>query len=408
MLTSIIDDTLALGLTTPPTVAVVDQPAIVIPATPAIDSAMEGTLAERDAQARAAATAAGGVLSNVIAHGQRQAQHTINRILTEIPTDALVPNQKMAWGIAAKADGGNDVTLTVADAFDGRSLRMHRHALGQVAEKYAVPVKYIDRLASGAQWERDVLRHTLAQHAENKPARYLVRTYGGQVRGVLSDAYRPIDNRPMLDALLGALNETGFVVYSGMASDVRVSVRALKPQIFEVAGEPVVFGLEWDNSDYGASKHEVRVFLLRALCLNGMTGESLMSNTHLGKRADADVKLRKSTREAEEAYFTGLIHDTVISKAGPAAIEKTMAAVKAATEERITLGDSLPAALRRGLSKPEQDRARELFDSSESVMLPAAPTRARLANVLSWMANTVSNTDRAMDLQAMAGEVMGI
>jgi hypothetical protein len=410
MLTDTISSIIDLGIA--PARAVVeisDSPIVVpaVPATPAIDAAIDNTLAERDAAARAAASEAGGVLARIIAHGQKSAARTIERILNEVPTDAVVGNKRMAWNLAGTGDNAK-VVLTTEGAFDGKPLPMHRHALQQAVERMGVPIKYLDRLTEGAQWERDLARDTLNTHSQNKAGKAMLRVYGGQVRGFLSDAYKRIDSRPMLDSLLGALSSVGFVVYAGVASDVRVSVRAIKPQIYEVAGDPVVFGIEWDNSDYGAGKHEVRVFLLRTLCLNGMTGESLMSNTHLGSRASEDVKLSEQTRKAGEEYFTGLIRETVTQRAGQAAIDKTLAAVRQSAEERISLGDNLPTALRRALSKPEQDRVKALFESDESVMLPPAPTTARLANVLSWMANTSSNPDRALDLQALAGEVMGI
>lgn len=406
MLTNIIDSTIDLGIPTAAPV-VIEQPTIVVPSvpsTPAIDATIETTLAERDARARAEATAAGGILSRIIEIGQRDAARTIERILSEVPTDAIVGNKRMAWSLTE----GGDVVLTADGAFEGQPLRMHRHALQQACGRYDVPIKYLDRLTAGDDWERGLALGNLNTHAQNKTGKAMLRVYGGQVRGFMSDAYKRIDSRPMLDSLITALDEVGMKVYSGVASDVRVSVRALKPTIYEVAGDPVVFGLEWDNSDYGAGKHEVRVFLLRVKCLNGMTGESLMSNTHLGSRASDDIKLRESTREAGEKYFSGLIRDTVLTKAGPDAVAKVMDTVKKAAEERITLGDNLPTALRRGLSKQEQDRARELFESDESVMLPPAPTTARLANVLSWMARTASNPDRSLDLETLAGTVMGI
>ena len=378
--------------------------------TPATEESLELTLAERDARARAEASAAGGVLKKIIETGQRTAGNTIRRVMTEIPVDLITGNKKIGWSF----DEHGSIRLSV-DGQDSAPYdtdqRIHRHAFGQFATRYNIPVRYLDRLIEGATanaWERDLALTTLNGHAKNVGGRVMLRSYQGQVRGVMSDRYRRLDSRPLLDSLLGALDETGFVVYAGTGSDVKVSIRALKPEIYDIEGDPVVFGLEWTNSDYGAGKHEVRVYVLRTVCLNGMTGESIMSNTHLGKRADADLKLSEATRRKEQDYFSALIREAVIEKAGPVQVEKTIARVRHAAKERIELGESLPVALRRALSGPEQERVRALFESDESVMLPPEPTVHRLSNCLSWMARTASNPERSMDLEKLAGSVAGI
>ena len=58
-------------------------------------------------------------------------------------------------------------------------------------------------LVNGAPWQRGLAARILNDSFYNGGAgraRHLVRSVGGQVRGVLSDKYRRLDSRPLLEA----------------------------------------------------------------------------------------------------------------------------------------------------------------------------------------------------------------
>lgn len=373
---------------------------------PATTEAIELTLAQREDRTRKAATAAGGKLERIIAQGQLGARDTIARIMSEVPTDYIVPAKGISWDVVGL--GQVRVALNDYEREHGTGSTVHPHAFGQALGRYEVPTKYASKLLGTKEWGHALAQHTLNEHAQHDSGRMLVRTVGSQIRAFLSDKYRRLDSRPLLDAFLGAVADAGLTVYSGVASDVRVSVRALLPEVIDIEGDPNVFGIEWSNSDYGASKHLVRLFGLRMVCINGMIGESAMSNVHLGRRIEGDAQLSKRTHDLDTATMASAIRDIVSQTMEPAALKGRIDRVRQSAREQIEVGESLPAALRRALSKPEQDRLRELFNGSEAVMLPPEPTTYRLSNVLSWMANTVDNPDRRLELERLAGETAGI
>ena len=369
--------------------------------TPETDAAIERTLAQRENEARSEATAAGGMLSRILERGRIRAGGVVRRIMHEIPKDYIVPCKQLSWGVSDKGA----VTAGTKTRFG-----VHPHAFGQAATRYDIPSRYIRGLTApgGAQWRRELAETTLNDHAANDTGRMLVRTYDGQIRAFLSDRYRRLDSRPLLDAFLGACADTGMEIYSGRASDVKVTIKALHPQVWDIHGDPCVFGLEWSNSDYGAGKHSVRTFLLRMVCLNGMTGESAMDNVHLGRRIGDDASLSKRTYALDTRTMVSALTDVVTAVSSAPKIKAAIERVRTSSGESIDLGASFPAALRKALSKPEQDRLRELFDSGEAVMLPPNPTKYRLANALSWMVNTIDSPDRQIELERLAGNVAGL
>ena len=371
---------------------------------PAVEDAIEATeartLAEREHQARLRATARGGVLARIVDQGKRDSEPAIRRIMQEVPQDMLAPGRGLDWDVSASS---GRVSVTIG----GQSYAIHPHAFGQIAGRYDIPKRYLQRLTKTGDWARTLASVTLNAHANNDNGRMLVRTYGGKIRAFLSDRYRRIDSRPLLIAFLEAIEESGMVLVDARATDVKLSVRAVFPELIDICGDPNLWGIEWTNSDYGAGKHEIRLFLLRTSCLNGMTGEAVESKVHLGARVSNDVQLSQKTLQLDTQTLVSAMGDVVRDACSEPRRKATVERVRKAAGERIELGEHLPSALRRALSKEEQDRMRQLFESPEAVMLPPAPTTFRLSQALSWMANTAASTDRALDLQALAGKVSG-
>ena len=88
-------------------------------------------------------------------------------------------------------DGNKVLIMNMA----GRKYGLHRNAVGQLAEKVAVPAKYLRELSEGAAWQRRLAAEILNQHSSwTERSRLLVRTVDDQVRGVLSDSYRRLNS----------------------------------------------------------------------------------------------------------------------------------------------------------------------------------------------------------------------
>jgi hypothetical protein len=78
----------------------------------------------------------------------------------------------------------------------------------------------------GAELLADNLNHIFKRE---EPRRLLLRSVQDEVRGVLSDMYRRLDSRPILDAFAGACREIGVVPVEGVGGDLRFCLRAVLP-----------------------------------------------------------------------------------------------------------------------------------------------------------------------------------
>jgi hypothetical protein len=327
------------------------------------------------------------------------ARSTYRRVMEEIPTDKLPKGSAMVFGPQGVV-------------IDGGRLQIHTHARTQLAEKAHVPSAYLNELAAGEPWQRELGAHILNEHYHQAASdtRFLTREVDGQLRGVLSPAFRRLDNRPLLETFAAEVEKNGLQMAEGVANDVRVCMRAVIPQVFmPVPGELLALGLEWSNSDYGCGKNAIKILITRLWCLNGATMENVLAQIHLGRRLDAGggITFMQDTYAADTQASRLAMRDTIAGVLGPAKVDEYLAAIKGAAEKKIEWATIARGPGRR-LLKGELDLARKAFESEDVINLPAGNNAWRASNAFSWLANGEEVTaERKLVLQAVAGEVLG-
>ena len=212
-------------------------------------------------------TAAYHKLETLIAKGRETAGTVIDHVMNNQPTDRLA----RASALHFQADPGTTAIAVVYP--DGAAIaerlnqRLHRNALVQMAHTSDLPLKFIDGLQdTAAPWGRELLAHNLNTVFANRnpKARYLLRSLGGELRGFLSDRYRRLDSRPIIEAFATAVQHKGALPYDGYVTDTKVAIQAIMPEVYEpVPGEMVAYGLSLENSDFGNGALSIRAYLLR-------------------------------------------------------------------------------------------------------------------------------------------------
>lgn len=338
------------------------------------------------------------ILQNKIQEGTRSAMHTIERVMSEAPTDQIVSTRSVDF------DASNDGLVVVTEQ---GNFRPSDYAVGQIAARAAVPTDYLRGLTShdSKPWQHGLAAEVLRQHYRNRPAeRVLARSVGRQMRGWLSDRFRRIDARPLLETLTGALQTMGAVPYFGTATETRVALKALHPEIIEpVPGEFLVLGLEWSNSDYGNGPHRLSQFALRVACLNGMTRESVLREVHIGGRLSADILYSDRTYNLDTQASVSALKDTVKGVLGPAARDKLVNEIRKANDKEYSIGALKTAT--KALSAKTQKAIVDAFESNDVINLPAGPTAWRASNAISWIAKTADDETK-LDLERLAGKIV--
>jgi len=338
-------------------------------------------------------------LEKVVLDGVQNAGTVIERVFENVPTDMIVKGEALRFEVT-------DKSTLVRVGSDSAAHPLHSHAFAQLTERAGVPLPYARSLQAPEAWRQALLQHMLREHYDNQGGRYLMRSAGGQIRGFLSDKYRRLDSRPLLDAFVGGCKSIGAVPFEGVANEVRTSVRAIIPQIFEpIPGEAMVFGLAWNNSDYGAGVYGISAFALRLVCLNGMVGESQLKQVHLGGKLPDNIQFSERTYAADTKTMVSATADIVRSTLGTVAIERRSMAIRQAYEGETSFAKAF-GKIGAALSKAEQTAAKEAFEGSEIIMLPPGKTLWRASNALSWIANKTDDAERKLELQQAAGKIL--
>ena len=341
------------------------------------------------------------ILDGATRRGLVEGERVLAHVLEHQPTDFLVAGRALRFGVD---DRGCGVRMSTPS----ESWGLHRHAMGQVAGRASVPLAYADRLSDGEAepWQRRLLEEILGRSYGNMRSRYLVRAVGGEVRGFLSDRYRRLDSRPLLEAFVQESTRAGAVPYGGAATDLRTALRVIRPQPLEIApGEFVVLGLEWGNSDYGSARYTLSEFVLRVACLNGMTATDMIGQVHLGGRLAESIEFSRKTYSLDTSTALSATRDVVRSALGERHQATLMQRIQASGQVRGSF-DRLAGRALKSLSKDEARKVKEAFEGPDVVNLPPEPTAWRMGQAISWVAKSGEvSGDRRLELERLSATV---
>lgn len=362
-----------------------------------------------------AARHARSIMEKKIAEGQTSAITLFEHAHTAVPEDAIVRTRALRFETAPIVLGSDGPKVKQARAglrvgFGGQDGRaVHRHALGQLAEKAGVPAAYVAELVGGGEpWKVELAAHTLDRHfKEGHPeGRFLARSVSGELRGFLSDRYRRLDSRPLLEAFAGACQAIGAVPVDGTVSDTRLALKAFLPMVFEpIENEVMCLGIEWANSDFGNGKHTLRAMIWRLWCTNKATMEDSLAQVHLGGRLGDDIEFSQKTYDLDTRTSVSALTDTVKGLLGPVKVNALLDGIKVAHEKKIDWSD-LKTSLGKKLLKSEMKAVEDAYKSEDVVNLPAGKSVWRASNAISWIAGKTPDADRRLELERLAGEVI--
>jgi len=361
----------------------------------------------------------------MIAKGTASASSTVNHILDTVPADTVVKAAGLEFrpyhriGEWEPEEGPGRVYVARAPDEGGiRAFRpLHPNGLAQAATRLGMSTNYVNSLLKvddpmDIPWKHELLTHNLNELAQHDDRRFLIRSVKPrnhtlhEVRAVLSDKYRRLDSRPILDAFLGSVNNYGGLPCEGTVTDTKVFLKIVLPHIFEpVPNEPTCFGIQFSNSDYGNGKLSIRGFMLRLACTNKAITEESLSQVHLGRRLDENIQFSQQTYELDTAAMASAVGDIVTQVLAPGAVNNRMEQLRLANEKGIASFNTL-GSLKKSLTKGEWEAVKGAFEGPDEHNLPPGKTQYRLSNAISWIAHTVEDGDRRHELEQLAGSYL--
>jgi len=351
--------------------------------------------------------------------GKMQATSLIQNLMANQPKDNFIWHSDLCF---EPIEGLKSIRVSDAKACKapdahgcGNELKsvmtLHPNALSQACTKSEIPVTYLNSMLENGQGDlaaQNLNRrfHDVEATKRGRPRRYNLRSVNGEVRGFVSDSFPIWDSNSLVESFIGAVREYGGVVVAAQCSDLRFSLKAVLPVLFEpIPNEVMLLGMSLRNSDFGVSTYDISALVDRLKCTNLMTMQSEFAKRHLGRQYVEGEIFSRETMEKESAALISATRDVVKGYLSPASIETQLERIRTVGTEVID-ADKIFAELRKKskLTKEEEEKAKQLYRSADTEMLPRGDTRWRLSNALALLAQE-TNADRGLELEEVAGEV---
>lgn len=327
--------------------------------------------------------------------------------------------QDYIWNI--KGNGGNQYFINeggklVANIGATPPMSLHKHSLGQIAERMSIPSGYLRTLAENNVWGVDLATNILNEHLRHSDRqRLLVREVKGEIRGVLSDSYRRLNTLQLFDVFIKGASANNAVFTNARFDGLKSVLEVVRPEIIEFklpSGdiEYVCFGAVATNSDFGAGSYQIRMFVLKPVCSNGAIGRSFINQRHLGSRIPDDIVVSENTMKKDTEFFASLTEDTISTLFSPKYKDEYIAKIEKSAKTEIDMMaeiEKLPKIA--NFTKGETEHLDSLLmNSKESDGLNIPPTLWKLTNGVTALARDIQTEKpmRALELQEFAGSLL--
>jgi hypothetical protein len=314
------------------------------------------------------------------------------------------------------ANGQDNVPLTahtehlelkVAEKNGDRSYPLSPNGSLQLAQKAGVPVDYYYKMLGEGMADLTA-KNVNAWLAKNDGERRLVRILDGNVRALLSDKYRALDNYDLAFQVMDRAKQHQAVVQTSVLSETRMHIKLTVPDyIAEVKqGDRVVPGLYVSNSEVGAGAFTVEPFLWRLVCSNGIVSENALRRIHIGQKLELgeliykddtrkaqDDALWKQVRDIIDSTFNRQVLDVLVERmrdSNLVPIEKPREAVEVVAQD-LSLGDDAKADLLTYFAKETGTGKENLFG---------------LVNGITRLAQDKNRYDDQIDVERYAGKLL--
>lgn len=320
--------------------------------------------------------------------------------------DLVLPTQLMRHD----TDDEGQTRLVVQEGDEAVRYGVTALARRQLAEKLKIPFVYFERMRT----EQPVLLdHNVNTWLQNDTERRMIRTLDGNVRAVLSERYRRLDNFDLAESVLPVLQRLPEVRFESMElTETKMYLKCVTPQLRqEIApGDVVQAGVVISNSEVGQGLLTVQPLIYRLVCSNGLiVSDRSLRKTHVGRSIGGEDEgltvFKEDTLCADDKAFFLRVRDVV-----EAAISE--ASFRAATQKfQRTQGIPLVGDPVKTVEVLAQRYV--LNDTERSGVLRHLVTGGDLSgyglvNAVTHFSQEVADYDRASEFEALGGKLIDL
>ena len=295
--------------------------------------------------------------------------------------------------------------------------RAHR----QLGYRLGIPHKYYKRMMEEAP---DLLARNANHWFLEKPETRMVRMLDGNIRAILSDRYRTLDNIDLAEAVLPAMGEAGMEVASCEVSPDFLHIKGISPREPVEIGPPE--GFEWGkgharvdvvqpglvirNSEVGAGSLQVLPAVHTVHCSNlAIFGKDGIRRFHLGEKLKGSSTgrawryLSDETKALTDAAIWGQVKDLIKASLEGQVFDDIVNELRDSRGHYIGVK---PTLVIERLSDTEQLTKDEGDSVLEHLMAGGDLTKYGLHAAVTRAAEDLESYDRATDLEQLGSKVV--
>lgn len=261
-------------------------------------------------------------------------------------------------------------------------------ATGHLCGKLQVPSRYFNRLVDAGMNQLAAENINTWLNDDDK-RKFMLRQYDGHIRGVLSGSYSKYDAPEILQSVKEVFSSKPFALKGSFINEERLHVRLVENELLPIENEDLYAGITLDSSDVGRSGLEVKFFIYKQVCTNGLTIS----------KSSARVFKQKHIGITHEDFKEGL-------EVGLKSFDEIRSQVIEMIQEthKIPLGQDIEA-----LNKEIKTATNLSDDDIDEVMVLVAdkyePTRWGLINGITEIAQKFT-LERRLELEEIAGTML--
>lgn len=356
-------------------------------------------------------------LKNKIKRMTETNKSVLHKIETEskLINDYLIP----AENIGFELDGSQNIHMIAKDQNSISDFTMNKNAIHQIVGKESLPGQYIYKaIDSKKDWQMELIRDMLIRHTlyDQKGKTFLIREVNNEVRAFLSDSYRRYDSGLVYGTFITAAVGRGMEVIDAGYDGIKGYMEVVHPNVIEVETENngteyLAIGARIKNSDFGASALDLSIYIEKIICSNGMVGENILRNVHLGRKID-DIRLSNDTYRKESEYKAAFIRDAMNQYFTEDGLIKTISKIKDSSIKKLDNQEydrQIVKLSKMGFYKAELETLDyKLKNNSFSDGLQGEMTLWKLSQGVTSVANETKDDMRRREIHEIGGKLIGL
>jgi len=230
----------------------------------------------------------------------------------ESKKDLIVPSAL----VRHTTDESGDTRLIVEEGGGPIQYGVTPLARRQLADKLKIPYAYFERMRED---QPELLDRNVNTWLQNEADRRMLRTLDGNVRAVLSERYRRLDNFDLATNVVPILQRLPEVRFESVElTETKMYLKCITPRLkYEMApGDVVQAGIVITNSEVGQGTLSVQPLIYRLVCSNGLIApDRSLRKTHVGRALggedDTVTIYQDDTLQADDKAFFLKVRDVV-------------------------------------------------------------------------------------------------